>query len=132
MSAEGDVYSYGILLLEMFTRRRPTNDIFQDGLTLHDFVKTSLSERVMEIMDSNLVLRDERGRKMEEYVASMLRISVTCSIESVRDQMEMGDVVNKLQSIKNMFLKEDIEEGRERAGSSGEGTSYIQQCSYVL
>ena len=125
MLAEGDVYSYGILLLEMFTGRRPTDDIFQDGLTLHDFVKTSLSERVMEFTDSNLVLGDERGRKMEEYVASMLRIGVTCSIESARDRMEMGDVVNKLQSIKNMFSKEEIQEGRERAGRSGEGTSYI-------
>ena len=125
MSAEGDVYSYGILLLEMFTGRRPTDEIFQDGLTLHDFVKTSLSERVMEIMDSNLVLGDERDRKMEEYVASMLRIGVTCSIDSAKDRMEMGDVVNKLQSIKNLFLKEEIQEGTERAGSSGEGTSYI-------
>ena len=125
MSAEGDVYSYGILLLEMFTGRRPTDDIFQDGLTLHDFAKTSLSERVMEIMDSNLVLGDERDRKMEEYVASMLRIGITCSVEFARDRMEMGDVVNKLQSIKNLFLKEEIQEGRERVDSSGEGTSYI-------
>jgi serine/threonine protein kinase len=41
-STEGDVYSYGILVLEMFTGRRPTDDMFKDGLNLHDFVKMAL------------------------------------------------------------------------------------------
>ena len=124
MSIEGDVYRYGILLLEMFTGRRPTYDIFQDGLTLLDFVNTSLSERVMEIVDLHLLLGHEKDRKME-YMALVLRIGVICSIESPRDRMQIGDVLNKLHSIKNLFLKEAIQEGRERAGSSGEGTSYI-------
>ena len=95
-----------------------------DGLTLLDFVKTSLSERVMEIVDLHLLLGHEKDRKME-YMALVLRIGVICSIESPRDRMEIGDVLNKLHSIKNLFLKEAIQEGRERAGSNGEGTSYI-------
>ena len=73
------MYGFGILLLEMFIGRRPTDDIFQDGLTLHDFVKTSLSEPVMEIMDPHLVFGDGKDRQMEEYVASLLRIGITCS-----------------------------------------------------
>ena len=74
------MYGFGILLLEMFIGRRPTDDIFQDGLTLHDFVKTSLFEPVMEIMDPHWVFGDGKDRQME-YVASLLRIGITCPIQ---------------------------------------------------
>ena len=45
-STMGDVYSYGILVLEMFTGRRPTDDMFKDGLNLHKFVKMALPKRL--------------------------------------------------------------------------------------
>ncbi|CAL8126809.1 unnamed protein product [Prunus armeniaca] len=49
VSKSGDVYSFGILLLEMFTGRRPTDHLFSDGLNLHNFVKTAFPDRVTEI-----------------------------------------------------------------------------------
>jgi serine/threonine protein kinase len=43
VSTYGDVYSYGILLSEMFTGKRPTDEIFKNSLSLHEFVKTALA-----------------------------------------------------------------------------------------
>ncbi|RWR80225.1 putative LRR receptor-like serine/threonine-protein kinase [Cinnamomum micranthum f. kanehirae] len=51
----GDIYSYGILLLEMFTGKKPTDEIFNGSLSLHQFAKLALPERVMEIVDQRLL-----------------------------------------------------------------------------
>ncbi|RWR78759.1 putative LRR receptor-like serine/threonine-protein kinase [Cinnamomum micranthum f. kanehirae] len=57
ISTRGDVYSYGILLLEKFTGRRPTDDLFKDGLNLHEFAKMALSTQLGEIVhDPRLLL----------------------------------------------------------------------------
>ena len=61
------MYGFGIPLLEMYIGRRSTDDIFQDGLTLHDIVKTSLSEPVMEIMDPHLVFGGVCGFIVENW-----------------------------------------------------------------
>ncbi|OVA02667.1 Protein kinase domain [Macleaya cordata] len=65
VSTYGDVYSYGILLLELFTGRRPTDDMFKDGLNLHEFAKMAFLDRVMTIVDPKLLLEEEKMKSTD-------------------------------------------------------------------
>ena len=56
-STEGDAYSYGVLVLEMFTGRMLTYDMFKDGLNLHNFVKMTLPKRLAQVVDQMLLPR---------------------------------------------------------------------------
>ncbi|KAI3950746.1 hypothetical protein MKW92_032254 [Papaver armeniacum] len=96
VSALGDVYSYGILLLEMFTGKRPTDDMFMDGLNIHNFSKMhAFPERVLDIVDSRLLL---------ELEASIIQIGVICSSELPSDRINMNAVIVDVQAVKKRFL----------------------------
>ncbi|KAG8480297.1 hypothetical protein CXB51_024742 [Gossypium anomalum] len=120
LSTNGDVYSYGILLLEMLTGKRPTNERFKEGLSLHNFVKAALPNRVVEIIDPILLQESFRGGTIaditlnennlgnDEYLQclnSIFKIGLTCSAESPSERMDMSDVVTKLCSIRDKLLR---------------------------
>ncbi|KAM3239333.1 hypothetical protein P3L10_014367 [Capsicum annuum] len=53
VSTKCDVYSYGVMLLETFTTRRPNE--FEGDLSLKQWVSYSLPDVVMDVIDANLV-----------------------------------------------------------------------------
>eukprot|EP01018_Ginkgo_biloba_P006960 Gb_28007 [translate_table: standard] len=57
VSKKGDVYSYSILLLEMMTRKRPTDSMFVGGLNLQNWVNTAFPDRLIEVVE-NALLKD--------------------------------------------------------------------------
>ncbi|KAJ0088566.1 hypothetical protein Patl1_31670 [Pistacia atlantica] len=114
VSTYGDVYSYGILLLVMFTGKRPTDDMFKEGLDLHNFVKTGLPERISEILDPVFVAggeeEEERGdpdiqkEKIQESLIAILKIGVGCSVDFPRERMDITHAVKNLQNLRSSLL----------------------------
>ncbi|XP_039690199.1 probable LRR receptor-like serine/threonine-protein kinase At3g47570 [Medicago truncatula] len=111
----GDMYSFGILMLEILTGRRPTDEVFQDGQNLHNFVATSFPDNIKEILDPHLVTRDvevaiENGNhtnlipRVEESLVSLFRIGLICSMESPKERMNIMDVTKELNTIRKAFL----------------------------
>ncbi|XP_058008876.1 probable LRR receptor-like serine/threonine-protein kinase At3g47570 [Hevea brasiliensis] len=107
LSTKADVYSFGIILLEMFTGRRPTEEIFTDDLTLHNFVSRSLPEKITQVMDP-VVHSEANESGKAECCISVLRIGIKCSMESAKDRAAMEEVVNELCSIRQVFLDQRV------------------------
>jgi len=53
-STAGDVYSYGIMVLEMMTGKRPTDNMFRESLNLHNYVRMALPDQIVQIVDPRL------------------------------------------------------------------------------
>ncbi|PQQ11717.1 putative LRR receptor-like serine/threonine-protein kinase [Prunus yedoensis var. nudiflora] len=108
VSTNGDVYSFGILLLEIFAGKRPTDDMFNGDLNLHTSVKMAFPERVMEIADSTLFeggISERRVQKIEVCLNSIFRIGIECSAESPTDRLKnISDAASELRFIRDVLL----------------------------
>ncbi|XP_057803816.1 LRR receptor-like serine/threonine-protein kinase EFR [Salvia miltiorrhiza] len=105
VSTRCDVYSYGVMLIETFTRKRPSDDMFCGDMSLKRWVELSLSEIPDEVIDANLVmnLEEEMIDKNIQCVSSILELSLKCSADSPGDRINMKQAHAELQKIKKRF-----------------------------
>ncbi|CAN4098743.1 unnamed protein product [Withania somnifera] len=133
VSSQGDVYSFGVLLLEIFTGRRPTSELFEDNETLHSFVKHALPGQVMDVVDQSALYETEPGDLMDilicrsdstdefvECLVSILTIGVACSEETPLARISMGRVILDLISIRDKLSRILVHSEKVRISGKGE------------
>ncbi|XP_058219481.1 probable LRR receptor-like serine/threonine-protein kinase At3g47570 [Rhododendron vialii] len=125
VSMSGDMYSFGILLLEMFTGMRPTDTMFDGSLTLHNFVEMAMAEQVANVIDPTLFQQAVMGEasssinnsqyhspaSIHKCLTSILKVGIECSEELPTDRPDIKEIVTQLHVIKNILLGVGVHEG---------------------
>ncbi|KAH9328976.1 hypothetical protein KI387_001084 [Taxus chinensis] len=105
ISTKGDVYSYGILLLELLIRRRPIDDMFVEGTNLQNWVGMNFLDKIVEVVDNNL-LRDanESERSMVlGYLTQCMQVALVFTRELPQQRPNMIEIVERLEKIRGAF-----------------------------
>ncbi|KAL5774235.1 hypothetical protein ACOSP7_011792 [Xanthoceras sorbifolium] len=101
VSRKGDVYSYGILLMEIFTRKKPTDEIFVGEMSLKRWVSESLHNSITEAVDSNLLSREDEHFAEKEQLLSIFSLAMECTRDLPEKRINMREVVNGLLKIRD-------------------------------
>ncbi|KFK27498.1 hypothetical protein AALP_AA8G390600 [Arabis alpina] len=105
-SIHGDVYSFGVLILEMFSGKRPTNELFGGNFTLHSYTKSALPERVLDIADKSILNIGLRvGFRIAECLTLVLEVGLQCCEESPMNRLATSEVAKELISIRERFFQ---------------------------
>ncbi|GAA0168924.1 hypothetical protein LIER_23517 [Lithospermum erythrorhizon] len=105
VSTRGDVYSYGILLLEMFTGKKPTSEMFGEGMSLKDWVYNSLhGYAILDVIDPQLSVEEDMNfTAIKQSITFIFYLAMDCLSNSPHDRIHMREVVTRLDKVKAIF-----------------------------
>nr|CAD1828219.1 unnamed protein product [Ananas comosus var. bracteatus] len=134
LTEKSDVFSYGVMLLELITGRRPvdSNHTFMED-SLVDWARPVLS---LALADGNYdELADPRldGNYDLMEMARMVACAAACVRHSARRRPRMSQIVRALEGDVSLEdLNEGVRPGQSMLFSSGSGSEYEFPSSYTV
>ncbi|KAH7352124.1 hypothetical protein KP509_19G030900 [Ceratopteris richardii] len=109
ISRKCDVYSFGILLIELITGRKPFEEVHmqsEDGedqstTTLVRWVSVTLQSggKILDIVDSEIRHACAESKEVIDQAQKLLNVAFHCTEENPNRRPEMQQVVRRVQSI---------------------------------
>ncbi|CAI0443707.1 unnamed protein product [Linum tenue] len=136
VTPEGDIYSYGVLLLEMVTGKKPTDEMFIDSFSLHKYCKMALPDDIQGIADPFLFEESYEERHINKYrlscLVSLIQIGVKCSAELPGDRMKIKDVVMELGGIKATIASSNRRPKLHKSMFQGEANDEVLKTCLLI
>ncbi|GLJ20785.1 hypothetical protein SUGI_0379000 [Cryptomeria japonica] len=106
ISTKGYVYSYGILLLELLTRKRPTDGLFIEGTNLPKWVDMNFPNNIIEVVDTNLLrdVKESESSMILSCLTQFMQVGLACTRELQQQRPNMMEIVKRLEKIRVAFI----------------------------
>eukprot|EP00253_Pinus_taeda_P007267 PITA_07267 len=107
-SMKGDVYSYGILVLEMITVKKPTDAVLsEEEQSLQSWVGDAFPDRLLEVIDRTLaeeIRMEDESHDVSEFmgygiVELLAKIGLMCSKRDPLERPTLRDVEASLEQL---------------------------------
>lgn len=100
------------MLLEVFTRKKPTDEMFSEELSLRQWLNASLPGNVMEVVDGGLFSIEDgevgdavMATESNSLLVAIMQIGLECSRDLPEERKGMKDVVAQLNKIKLQLVR---------------------------
>ncbi|KAJ8545198.1 hypothetical protein K7X08_017781 [Anisodus acutangulus] len=81
VSTSCDIYSFGILMMETFTRRRPSDEMFTGDFSIRRWVNDSFPSGIHKVVDANSeLLGDEPTDAKMQCLSSIMELALNCTL----------------------------------------------------
>ncbi|XP_010265514.1 PREDICTED: putative leucine-rich repeat receptor-like serine/threonine-protein kinase At2g24130 [Nelumbo nucifera] len=107
VSTKGDAYSFGVLLLEILTGKRPTDVLFDEGSNLPEWVKSHYPDNLEPIVEEALVRFEppETPRNCSDrwwgIILELIELGLRCTQSSPSTRPSMLDVALDIGRLKH-------------------------------
>uniref|UniRef100_A0A0E0EWR5 non-specific serine/threonine protein kinase n=1 Tax=Oryza meridionalis TaxID=40149 RepID=A0A0E0EWR5_9ORYZ len=122
ISPRGDVYNYGVLVLQMLTGKEPTDAIFDGTTSLPKYVEMAYPDKLSPIVDAAVIANSGGGEEtINMFIAPVAKIGLACCRDNASQRMDFGDIVKELVPLNKLCQDYFLTQGASGGNSSDIG-----------